>query len=59
MERLRFFGQEEVNIRLRTGCSSSPRRLVPWRALRRVSNRWGMRRLRRGSLSIQILATEV
>ena len=53
MGRLRFFGQEEVDIRLRTERGSSPRRLVPWwaRALRRVSIRWGMRRQRRGSLS--------
>jgi len=53
MGRHRFFGQEEVDIRLRIERGSSPRRLVPWwaRALRRVSIRWGMRRQRRGSLS--------
>jgi hypothetical protein len=30
MGRLRFFGQEEVDIQLRTERGSSPRRLVPW-----------------------------
>src|SRR5215471_5805071 len=56
MGRLRFFGQEEVDIRLRRERGSSPRRLVPWwaRALRRVS-RWGTRRQRRGSLSSRSL----
>jgi len=28
--RLSFFGQEEVDIQLRTKRGSSPRRLVPW-----------------------------
>jgi len=52
MGRLRFFGQEQVDIRLCTDRGSSPRRLVLcWaRALHRVSIRWGMRRQRRGSL---------
>ena len=55
MRRLRFIDQEEVDIRLRTDRGSSPRRLVPWwaRALREVSIRWEMCRLRRGSLSIR------
>ena len=30
MGRLRFFGQEEVDIQLRTERGSSPPRLVPW-----------------------------
>jgi hypothetical protein len=30
MGRLRFFGQKEVDIQLRTERGSSPRRLVPW-----------------------------
>ena len=53
MGRLRFFGQDEVDIRLRRERGSSPRLLVPWwaHALRRVSIRWGMRRQGRGSLS--------
>jgi hypothetical protein len=34
MGRLRFFGQEEVDIRLRTDRSRSPRRLVPRSAAR-------------------------
>lgn len=52
---LRFFGQEEVDIRLRTYRGRSPRRLVArWaRALRQVGRRWGMRRLRRGGFSIR------
>ena len=55
MGRLRFIGQEEVDIRLRTDRGRSPRRLVPWwaRVLRRVGMRWEMCRLRRGSLSIR------
>ena len=55
MGRLRFIGQEEVDIRLRTDRGRSPRRLGPcWaRVLRRVGMRWEMCRLRRGSLSIR------
>ena len=30
MGRLRFFGQEEVDIRLRNDRGGPPRRLVPW-----------------------------
>lgn len=57
MGRPKFFGQEEVDIRLRRERGSSPRHLVPWWAcaLRRVSIRWGMRRQRRGSLSSRSL----
>jgi hypothetical protein len=44
MGRLRFIGQEEVDIRLRTDRGRSPRRLGPcWaRVLRRVGMRWEM-----------------
>src|SRR5215469_2327486 len=52
---LRFFGQEEVDIRLRTYRGRSRRRLVArWaRTLRQVGRRWGIRQLRRGGFSIR------
>jgi len=53
MGRLRFFGHEEVDIRLRNEPAGRPRRLVPWWMLasRRLQVRSGLRRQARGSLS--------
>jgi len=52
MGRLRFFGQEEVDIKLRPQRAGSPRRLVPWwaRALRRFRASGWLRRQEHGSL---------
>jgi Conjugal transfer protein TraD len=53
MRRRRFFGQKEVDIKLRPAKTERPRPLIPWWAvaLRRVRVRWGIRRQSWGSLS--------
>src|ERR1700730_4575728 len=53
MRRRRFFGQKEVDIKLRPARTERPRPLIPWWAvaLRRVRIRWGIRRQSWGSLS--------
>src|SRR5271156_3939559 len=53
MSRRRFFGQKEVDIKLRLAPTERPRPLIPWWAvaLRRVRVRWGIRRQSWGSLS--------
>src|SRR5271157_2697829 len=53
MIRRRFFGQKEVDIKLRPAKTERPRPLIPWWAvaLRRVRVRWGIRRQSWGSLS--------
>src|SRR5271155_4362202 len=53
MSRRRFFGQKEVDIKLRLAKTERPRPLIPWWAvaLRRVRVRWGIRRQSWGSLS--------
>src|SRR5260370_18681865 len=52
MSRRRFFGQKEVDIKLRLAKTERPRPLIPWWAvaLRRVRVRWGIRRQSWGSL---------
>ena len=53
MRRHRFFGQKEVDIKLRLAPTERPRPLIPWWAvaLRRVRVGWGIRRQSWGSLS--------
>jgi type IV secretory pathway VirD2 relaxase len=53
MSRRRFFGQKEVDIKLRLGPTERPRPLIPWWAvsLRQMRVRWGIRRQSWGSLS--------
>src|SRR5271167_49432 len=51
MSRRRFFGQKEVDIKLRLAPTERPRPLIAWWAvaLRRVRVRWGIRRQSWGS----------